>query len=101
MKLLLPLISVLAISAAVSCAVPYQGENAAGDYPEADSLLVSIVFQALDGHGTKITGVTGSDESSIGRWAVFAFDPSGHFRWTSSPAGSPITLQLVAGNHYT
>lgn len=100
MKQLLPIILVLA--AAASCAVPYQPEDTAGDYSAvADSLLVNVSFSVSEGSGTKITGVTDADECLIGRWAVFAFDGSGHFRWKSSDEGSPLTLQLIAGREYT
>ena len=94
--------AILLLTLAVSCAVPYQPENNATDIPGADSLTVSVVFRASGGEGTKLTGVRDADESHIGRWTVFAFnDHTGHFRWESSASGSPLTLQLTAGQRYT
>ncbi|MBQ9411268.1 MAG: hypothetical protein IJU21_06630 [Bacteroidales bacterium] len=99
MKHLFSIITTLAIS--MACAVPYQGENAPAEYSVPDSLLVDVVFRAQEGVSTRITGVTDGQERSIGRWAVFAFDPSGHFRWGSSDSGSPLSLKLAAGIVYT
>ncbi len=94
---------ILSLAGAVSCAVPYQPEDTAPDlFPGADSLLVTVVFSASGAEKTKITGVTDNDESAIGKWAVFAFnDRTGNFRWDSSESGTPLALQLVAGQHYT
>lgn len=87
--------------ALVSCAVPYQPEEA-DVYPDAaDSLLVNVVFSASGG-STKVTGVTDAHESAIGRWAVFAFDnSSGHYSRGTDSGGSPLTIQLIAGRSYT
>lgn len=94
--------AVILLTITASCAVPYQPEDAAVEHPEADSLLVSVVFAAQDGGTTKVTGVTDSDERAIGRWAVFAFnDHTGQFRWESSENGTPLTLKLMAGQRYS
>lgn len=94
--------AILLLALAVSCAVPYQPEKSLTDIPGADSLTVSVVFRASGEEGTKLTGVRDADESHIGRWTVFAFnDHTGHFRWESSASGSPLTLQLTAGQRYT
>ena len=93
---------ILSFAGVVSCAVPYLPENKAAEYPEADSLLVSVVFWAQNGGDSKVTGVTDSDERATGRWAVFAFnDHTGHYRWESSENGTPLTLQLTAGQRYS
>ena len=92
----------LLLMALSGCAVPYSPEEPAWYAPEADSLLVNVVFSISGAESTKVTGVSYEDESAIGRWAVFAFDSrAGHFRRESSDTEAPLTLQLIAGRNYT
>lgn len=84
-----------------SCAKPLAYEEPS-PLPVGEEDLVTVLFSASGGAGSKVTGVTDAAESSIGRWALFAFDTeSGWFRCESASGGSALPLQLRAGRTYT
>lgn len=84
-----------------SCAKPLAYEEPS-PLPIGEEDLVTVLFSASGGAGSKVTGVTDAAESSIWRWALFAFDTeSGWFRCESASGGSALPLQLRAGRTYT
>ncbi len=91
----------LAAGLVFSCAKQYVSPSTDAVPGEEDG-TAEVIFQATDSSNSKATGISAEDESTFGRWAVFAFDDhTGHFKWSSSEGGEPISMNLICSHSYT
>lgn len=87
---------------ALSCAKPMTYEEPS-PLPAGEEDLVTVLFSASGGEGTKVTAVREAAETAIRNWALFAFDTeTGWYRYESvALGGGALPMQLRAGRTYT